>query len=588
MDDRLIEQCIITRNKELLKEVLNKPTYLEVFQELLNKINDQLIIHNLEFNKAFGPINYIINIFYDIFHDFDQDLESLLSLVNGFLLELKTKLKTIDSKGEEYHINKHVYNRITSFKKLVFHCSINEDKGCEYDLLCYLISEIKSFVYVESLIKKNPSILKIEKNDISIFEYLTNEYVKFIKKGDLDSHHLDFFRKTICLFLENKFLLVDQGELLRIINKINTNLDEDNQQKQKELVYLRQLIYSFYPDLKINNKINLVTQLTNAPQIHDYVKPTNVYTRLDLRNLDTISIDSSTENKKNEQTIFDDAFTLFKHNEGYVVYIHLADSPSFVFANLALHDDVKNRIFALKHDLRYIPLFNSKFSRDYLSLCPNVDRFAITVACEVDETGKIIGVNFYESIIRNKKAFSSYEVNEILKDSHSPYYSLLDEYRSLVKLIIKRNDNSGYFIPATLNFLAGKVVGEYLNENGLPTIYSNCLPFRNTPNYDHCILVDDFISEKINAEYLDYFSKQIQNSFHTFFDTVNYGHCLLKAKSYCEISNPIRSYVAISILQGLKQMVIAKGIDETMQIRLKEQYQDLSIRANAIDSVFRK
>lgn len=587
MDKNLITRCIISRNKELLKKVLNQNSYLGVMKYLIIRIKENLNNYDEE-KPTITYNNHIINIFYDILHDFDDDVEELLIEINSFLSYLNKELKDLDTKSQQYHTFRHTQKRIKSYKELVLQYVMNSDKNCEYDFICYLIKEVRSFVYLEFIIKKNPSILSLKGTDVPVFEYLVKEYLKYLNLGCIEQNDLDFYRKSTNLFLENKKLFVEQDDLLIIDNIIKESLTTENEVVKKELIYLKQLINKFYPDLDPNNKIDIHSHIETHPSAPEYKKPINTFTRLDLRNLDTISIDMSIYKDNGDSILFDDAFTIFKHNKGHVVYIHLSDSPSFVFANKSLQEDVENRIFALRNEVGYIPLFNHEFASNYLSLAPNVDRFAFTVACEIDEFGKLVGVNFYESIIRNKKAFTTEEVDEILSSTDSPYKPLLTEYEILINNMLNRTDNIGYLIPATLNFLAGKAVGEYSNHFDIPTIYSNCVPFKNITNLDQCSLVDDFLSQNITLNYLDNFSEQIRHTHHTFFDTVNYGHCFLNAKSYCEISSPIRSYVSIAILQGLKKMLITQKVNDQIKEHFQYQYESLATRANAIDFVLRK
>ncbi|NLA32681.1 MAG: RNB domain-containing ribonuclease [Mollicutes bacterium] len=381
--------------------------------------------------------------------------------------------------------------------------------------------------------------------------------------------------------LENRKL----GLSNQLLEKIKKLIEENDNVEYK---YLEEQIESYFPNFDLNKRSTIHCLLNEKPSVPEYKKPVQVAMRLDLRKSETISIDSTVIKENGNQIIFDDAFTLFKNGNGYMLYLHFADAPCYVFPNETLNEDLKNRLFSLHNGYDYIPLFNDDFAHNYLSLKPNIDRFAITIACEISSSGNIEGINFYESIIRNKKAFTSDEVNNILLGEPSNYTGLIEEYAKLLNLMTDKKDNIGQLIPDYFNVLAGILTAEYFKENDLPFIYRNCVPLKKVTKEEQKKMFNDFVSRRIGESYLDGIKEEVNHLVRVYYDVVNAGHSGLNVKAYGEVSKPLRNYVAISTLNGIKKMIIKRAINQKLIEEFYKEYQDLAVRANAIESVLQK
>lgn len=565
MDEKLVVQSIITRDKETLKIALNKKTYLEVFSHLSEMIICELDILNSSI------IDKIINLFYDLIHDLENDLDTVLNLLNKINDKITCGLNNYQGdiyKDDTYHYYKKIEKRIESFKDLVIQYSLNPKTSCEYDLLSYLITEMKSYKYLESLIKRKPKLLALEKDGVLIFDLFILDYIKNIDKKE----YTLFYEQALRLFLEHKELKINSEIFKKLIETNNQSINK-----------IKDIIGEYIPDLDIKKRKMTRNILLNRQSLPDYKKPRQVTTRLDFRGHKTISIDSILVKETGEMILFDDAFTLFKNGSGYVIYIHIADVPSFIDRNPVLNEELKKIIFSINDGNKYYPLMDQSYVNDYISLKPNMDRFTMTIACEVEPSGQIVGVNFYESLINNTKAFTCDEVNDIINGKKHDDAYLINEYAYLTTLIAGDNKNLGNHIPSYLNVLAGKVTAEYFAREKLPFIYRNCVKVNNLVQEESRKKFNNFLVNNINETYLDHFAHDIEHTTHSFYSVENKGHYHLGLRAYGEIGRPIRNYVSIILLQGIKEMILKQSTLETQERLLKE-YEILAQRSNTIEA----
>lgn len=577
--NRLVRESIITRNKELLKNILNCQDDLSLFKILTNYLIKLTAAEPEDFKQAITFSNYIINFFYLILHDYSEDFSKLETELIKLEMGLKTKRLELLTQEitDNYHLLRNIEKRLTSFHELLKqYCEYNNE-NCEYDLLSYLITDVKSYEYFELLIKKNPSLLSLEKESEFIFDFFIKRYLKAI----INNEDLTFYQRVLQVMLENKELVIKQQTL----NEIKKLLTDSSNLEYKNIT---DAIESYFPDFDLAKRSTIHCLLSEKPTIPEYKRPIQVGIRLDLRKYETISIDSSIYKENGEHNIFDDAFTLFKTGNGYMLYLHFADAPSYVFPNETLNEDLKNRLFSLHNGYDYIPLFNDEFVNNYLSLKPNIDRFAITIACEINNFGSIEGVNFYESIIRNKKAFTSEEVDEIIAGKPSNYTGLIEEYAQVLNLLTDKKENIGQLIPQFFNVLAGQITAEYFKEQELPFIYRNCVPIKRLTKEEQKQMFSQFISRRVGESYLDGISEEINRLVRVYYDVVNVGHSGLNIKAYGEVSKPLRNYIAIATLYGIKRMVVKQVTNKKLIEEFYQEYQDLAIRANVIETVLQK
>ncbi|MGD9949274.1 MAG: ribonuclease R [Desulfobulbus sp.] len=130
--------------------------------------------------------------------------------------------------------------------------------------------------------------------------------------------------------------------------------------------------------------------------------------RADLRHLPHITIDGETARD------FDDAICVEYGDEGYTLYVSIADVSHYVATNSAIDREAYLRGTSVYLPDRVLPMLPERLSNDLCSLVPNQDRAAFTAILRFDHQGKRIGERYCKSLIRSKQRFTYTTVNQLL------------------------------------------------------------------------------------------------------------------------------------------------------------------------------
>ncbi|MFM1582138.1 VacB/RNase II family 3'-5' exoribonuclease, partial [Helcococcus bovis] len=137
--------------------------------------------------------------------------------------------------------------------------------------------------------------------------------------------------------------------------------------------------------------------------------------REDFRKLFTVTIDGKTAKD------FDDAISIEKEGNDYILYVHIADVANYVTENSAMNEDAYERGNSVYLLDRVIPMLPKALSNNLCSLNPNVDRLAVTVKMRLDVNGKLKNYDFYESVIKSDYRLIYEEVSDLLEEKNNIY-----------------------------------------------------------------------------------------------------------------------------------------------------------------------
>lgn len=585
MDKELLYRLINTHDLGLVKKAFKVTDDNSFYLEIFSLIDDEVLNSEERPKKRTKFINQLLIIFYDSLHDHKKDLNLIYSLVEEYITKLKNQKNAYlnDDIDETYYVLKHAIKKLNSLKELTADYLVTNNPNYEYDLLWYLINDVESYEYLEFLVIKNPNIIMEKQDDQTIFISFLKLYYNTICNFSIEDREnkLDFYNQTLTLFLANPNLKFDDAGFDDVLFKVMKDIDSGNF-SNGQMQDLRKFKNGF---LRV-----IQSPLILSPKgVEEYHKPWQVGTRLDLRKHETISIDDVLINDSGGTIILDDAYTLFKNEGGYMLYIHFADVPSHLRDEQDLIDQAKQKIFTLRNSCELERLFPDYFSRKYLSLEPNKERYAVSLALEINSRGVIDSINFYETIIQNKRAYRCNEIDSILDcrtyDNSRP---LLEEYAIVYELLGKTKDKKIHNIPSVFNSLAGKLTAEYCVSYDLPMIFRNCVPLAKLTNEEQRQKVNDYIEEKINADYLEHFLDQTNGSCRSFYDTTNYGHHKLRCSAYADVSSPIRNFVSAEILRMVKEMIIKGRKSNEVVADYCREFAEIAAQANAVEAMYTK
>ena len=189
-----------------------------------------------------------------------------------------------------------------------------------------------------------------------------------------------------------------KGEVVRIIGH-----------KNDPGVDILSIVYSYGINDKFSDEV--MEELKSIPE---EVNKEDINGRRDLRDKVIFTIDGD------DTKDIDDAISIEKKGENYVLGVHIADVSYYVKEGTKLYEEAYDRGTSVYLVDRVIPMLPHKLSNGICSLNPNVDRLSISCVMEIDKNGKIVDHEIFESVIRSRKQMTYKNVNKILHNEEIP------------------------------------------------------------------------------------------------------------------------------------------------------------------------
>lgn len=140
----------------------------------------------------------------------------------------------------------------------------------------------------------------------------------------------------------------------------------------------------------------------------------------DLRHMPIFTIDSS------ESKDLDDAVSVEKKSDGYILGVHIADVSHYVKGNSNLDKEALRRGTSVYYADKVIPMLPKELSNGICSLNPNEDRLTLSAIMELGTDGEMKSYRFCKSVIRSRVKGVYSEMNKILDGSASE--EILEKY----------------------------------------------------------------------------------------------------------------------------------------------------------------
>ncbi len=155
--------------------------------------------------------------------------------------------------------------------------------------------------------------------------------------------------------------------------------------------------------------------------------------RRDLTNENVFTIDGASTKD------IDDAISIKKDENGFILSVHIADVSHFVKVNSLCDKSAFERGTSIYFGESVIPMLPKDYSNNVCSLNPDVLRFALSCDIYLDKTGDVVKYEFYKSIIKSKIKGIYSEINDFYNDTaneeiKNKYSFLTNEFNNLKEL----------------------------------------------------------------------------------------------------------------------------------------------------------
>lgn len=165
--------------------------------------------------------------------------------------------------------------------------------------------------------------------------------------------------------------------------------------------------------------------------------------RRDLRNEIIFTIDGD------DTKDIDDAISIRKDNDDFILGVHIADVSHYVNEKSALFASALEKGTSSYLADTVLPMLPHELSNGICSLNEGVDRLTISCEMRINKNGKVIDHDIFLSVINSKKKMTYKNVNKILEGKevplgYEPFVNDLILMQELANILRKSKINKGY------------------------------------------------------------------------------------------------------------------------------------------------
>ncbi len=443
----------------------------------------------------------------------------------------------------------------------------------DYVTFIKVIERKTAYIYGTMVLRKGK--LYFFSDDIRLKEY------KIINQKD--------FKKELKPFYKVRCYISDYYKKELKIDKVIGHIDDES-------TLIETILLQNDAPIPFSNKL--------LKEVNNLSEEVTIENRIDLRDLSFITIDGD------DAKDFDDAIYVEEIENGYRLYVSIADVSHYVSEGSALDKEALRRGTSIYYPGKVIPMLPFRLSDDLCSLLENKDRYTLTCQMDIDYTGEVFSYEIYPSVIKSAHRMTYNKVNKILahdKDLLEQYsditqmiytaYSLsrivdkvrknkggiefesnepiiIEENGKVIDIKLRTQDKAELMIEDFM-ILANTTVASHMFYLNLPLIYRN----HDYPKADR---IDDFIDTMselgvtFKGNHYKIESKTLANCLKKFENTDKYnlvsnlmlrcmakalyshdciGHYGLGLEHYCHFTSPIRRYPDLIVHRMLKKYV---------------------------------
>lgn len=335
----------------------------------------------------------------------------------------------------------------------------------------------------------------------------------------------------------------------------------------------------------------------------EWIYPLELGDRLDLRDLLTVTIDGD------DAKDFDDAISVSKEKDKFVLWVHIADVSSYVIKGDPIDKEAYRRGTSVYFPKQAFPMLPDKLCNDVCSLRENEDKATVSVKMEFDFGGNRLSSKPYNTYIRSNHRLTYNAVQDIFDGKDYPEYAdvekMLFDALELSKSLSKIREGKGSIdfsdADAKIIFKDDEIVGvereeqrdserlienfmvacneavaETLENAGFPcvyrvhdepddaslkqfTLFSACFTDVPKNRYIKADEVSEFIKKCQGTKAGALISKVgIRSMKKAEYSPYNIGHYGLGSDCYCHFTSPIRRYPDLIVHRLLKRYMTGK------------------------------
>ncbi|MFN7729833.1 MAG: ribonuclease R [Bdellovibrio sp.] len=325
--------------------------------------------------------------------------------------------------------------------------------------------------------------------------------------------------------------------------------------------------------------------------------------RKDLRALRFVTIDGATAKD------FDDAIFIEQNEQGFLLYVAIADVSHYVRPGSAIDDDAAQRGTSVYFPNFVIPMLPEILSNELCSLNPHIPRLSLVAEIQMDFTGHMTSSDFYEAVIESHARVTYGEAQELVEGIEiEKFKHVADDIRraaDLAKILMAKRFREGSLdleIPETqlmidsagnpvdiirserlfahrlieeMMLAANVAVAKFLSQKEVPALYR----VHEEPNPDAIALLERYLRNFGGNIKLDQgkLQKRLTKALQEFdgkpeaqvlntltlrsmsqakYSANNLGHFGLGFEFYTHFTSPIRRYPDLIIHRLIKSQVM--------------------------------
>lgn len=271
---------------------------------------------------------------------------------------------------------------------------------------------------IVGLYKKNKGFGFVisDKDNLSSDIYIDEKFSKKAKNND----------KVVCEIIKYPKNASPEGRIVEVLgNKNDFNVD----------------VLSIIRSYGLKDNFSKKTK-KEAVFIDKEVDITKEKDRKDLRDLFTVTIDGR------DSKDFDDAISIEKDEEDFILYVHIADVSHYVKENSEIDKEAYQRGNSTYLYNIVLPMLPEELSNGICSLNPNENRLALSLKMRINKLGKVVDYKIYKSIIKSNYRLVYDDVNDYLDNKEKVYddeilIEKLELFDTLYKILKNKREKRG-------------------------------------------------------------------------------------------------------------------------------------------------